>query len=91
MLDELEAQMKQRGEAVRQLKAASADKPAVEQAVGELQKAKAALTAAVEAALALVPEGSAEHDALQARLPAPPKPKGKDKKKEAPELSLIHI
>eukprot|EP00962_Isochrysis_galbana_P049095 scaffold20705_cov127-Isochrysis_galbana.AAC.1 len=76
---ELEEIALQKGEAVRELKAAGADKAAVEGAVLELKTAKAALAEAVQAVLAGLDKGSPEYEALQAKLPAPPKPKGKDK------------
>jgi len=82
-MDVLEAAAAQAGEAVRDLKTSGADKAAVDAAVAQLQAAKGALTAAVEAALAAVEEGSPEYEALQAKLPAAAKPKGKDKKKDA--------
>lgn len=76
---ELEEVALQKGEAVRELKAAGADRAAVEGAVLELKTAKAALAEAVQAVLAGLDKGSPEYEALQAKLPAPPKPKGKDK------------
>jgi aspartyl-tRNA synthetase len=80
---ELEAAAHQKGEAVRQLKSAGADKAAVESAVAELTAAKAALTGAVQEAMAALDTASPEYVALQAKLPAAPKPKGKDKKPDA--------
>jgi aspartyl-tRNA synthetase len=80
---ELDEAAQQKGAAVRELKAAGADKAAVETAVAELQVAKAALAEAVQAAMASIAKDSPEYAALQAKLPAPAKPKGKDKKPEA--------
>jgi len=79
-IEKLEAAAAAQGTTVKSLKTSGAGKEEVEAAVAGLVAAKKALADAITAALAALPEGAPEAEALKAKLPPPPKPSNKDKK-----------
>mmetsp|Transcript_27391 Transcript_27391/g.91089 ORF Transcript_27391/g.91089 Transcript_27391/m.91089 type:complete len:874 (-) Transcript_27391:1272-3893(-) len=79
-IEKLEAAAAAQGATVKSLKNSGAGKEEVEAAVAGLVAAKKALADAITAALAALPEGAPEAEALKAKLPPPPKPSNKDKK-----------